>query len=189
MEKSSAVAGRLLGLAIEFSETDGWRLASSQLTWESMDGFLRGRRTQRAPRLGGKTRSAEGHARLRASAGNLARPFGHVSERATQRLEAESALVLVRRSCRGGARALPRHSELLAAGAHASRESGHMLALLPRMRKTRPITRRAFVVEGGSTSRRSAALRRASDVCFLESALGADERARLGREPQPHENQ
>ena len=49
---------------------------------------------------------------MRASAGNRGRPFGHPSERATQRLEAENALVLVRRSCRGGARALPRHSEL-----------------------------------------------------------------------------
>ena len=76
---------------------------------------------------------------MRASAGYRGWPFGHVSERATQRLEAENTLGLVRRSCRGGARALPRHSELLAAGAHASRESGHMLALLPRMRKTRPI--------------------------------------------------
>ena len=56
-----------------------------------------------------------------------ARPFGHISERATHRLEAENALVLVRRSCRGGARALPRHSELLTAGAHASRESGAWL--------------------------------------------------------------
>ena len=46
------------------------------------------------------------------SAGHRARPLGHVGERATQRLEAESALVLVSRSCRGGARALPRHSEL-----------------------------------------------------------------------------
>ena len=52
------------------------------------------------------------------SAGHRARPLGHVGERATQRLEAESALVLVSRSCRGGARALPRPSELLAAGAH-----------------------------------------------------------------------
>ena len=51
------------------------------------------------------------------SAGHRARPLGHVGERATQRLEAESALVLVSRSCRGGARALPRPSELLAAGA------------------------------------------------------------------------
>ena len=49
---------------------------------------------------------------MRASAGYRRWPFGHVSERATQRLEAENALVLVRRSCRGGARALPRHSEL-----------------------------------------------------------------------------
>ena len=52
------------------------------------------------------------------SAGHRARPLGHVGERATQRLEAERALVLVSRSCRGGARALPRPSELLAAGAH-----------------------------------------------------------------------
>ena len=49
---------------------------------------------------------------IRTSAGNRCRPYGHVSERATQRLEAGSALVLVRRSYRGGARALPRHSEL-----------------------------------------------------------------------------
>ena len=48
------------------------------------------------------------------SAGHRARPLGHVGERATQRLEAERALVLVSRSCRGGARALPRPSELLA---------------------------------------------------------------------------
>ena len=52
------------------------------------------------------------------AAGHRARPLGHVGERATQRLEAERALVLVSRSCRGGARALPRPSELLAAGAH-----------------------------------------------------------------------
>ena len=49
---------------------------------------------------------------MRASAGIRGRPFGHASERATQRLKAENAFVLVRRSCRGGARALPRHSEL-----------------------------------------------------------------------------
>ena len=52
------------------------------------------------------------HAGMRASAGCRGWPFGHGSERATQRLEAEKTLVLVRRSCRGGARALPRHSEL-----------------------------------------------------------------------------
>ena len=121
------------------------------------------------------------------SAGHRARPLGHVGERATQRLEAESALVLVSRSCRGGARALPRPSELLAAGAHDSRESGLWLALRLRIRKTRPITRRGFMVEGGSTGRRLAASRRASSYLFLESAAGADERARLGREPQPHE--
>ena len=121
------------------------------------------------------------------SAGHRARPLGHVGERATQRLEAERALVLVSRSCRGGARALPRHSELLAAGAHDSRESGLWLALRLQIRKTRPITRRGFMVEGGSTGRRLAASRRASSYCFLESAAGADERARLGREPQPHE--
>ena len=63
------------------------------------------------------------------SAGHRARPLGHVGERATQRLEAESALVLVSRSCRGGARALPRPSELLAAAARTSRESGLWLEL------------------------------------------------------------
>ena len=114
---------------------------------------------------------------MRASAGHRARPLGHVGERATQRLEAESALVLVSRSC----------PELLAAGAHDSRESGLWLALRLRIRKTRPITRRGFMVEGGSTGRRLAASRRASSYLFLESAAGADERARLGREPQPHE--
>ena len=47
---------------------------------------------------------------------NLSRPFGHASERATQRLEAENALVLVGRPRRGGARALPRHPQLLQLG-------------------------------------------------------------------------
>ena len=122
------------------------------------------------------------------SAGHRARPLGHVGERATQRLEAERTLVLVSRSCRGGARALPRPSELLAAVARtSSRASGLWLGLRLRIRKTRPITRRASMVEGGSTGRRLAASRRASSYLFLESAAGADERARLGREPQPHE--
>ena len=45
----------------------------------------------------GDARSVHSHG---ASAENRARPFGHVSERATQRLEAENALVLVRRTSR-----------------------------------------------------------------------------------------
>ena len=69
----------------------------------------------------------------------------------------------------------------------SSRESGLWLALRLRIRKTRPITRCGSMVEGGSTGRRLAASRRASSYLFLESAAGADERARLGREPQPHE--
>ena len=71
--------------------------------------------------------------------------------------------------------------------ARTSRESGLWLALRLRIRKTRPITRCGSMVEGGSTGRRLAASRRASSYLFLESAAGADERARLGREPQPHE--
>ena len=67
------------------------------------------------------------------------------------------------------------------------RESGLWLALRLRIRKTRPITRRGLPIEGGSTGRRLAASRRAREIGFLESAAGADERARLGREPQPHE--
>ena len=94
----------------------------------NVNSSLRGRRATHA-------RSSD----MRASAGNRGRPFGHVSERATQRLEAENALVLVRRSCRGGARALPRHSELLAAGAHASRQSGHLFARRPRFMEPQPI--------------------------------------------------
>ena len=69
----------------------------------------------------------------------------------------------------------------------SSRESGLWLELRLRIRKTRPITRCGSMVEGGSTGRRLAASRRASSYLFLESAAGADERARLGREPQPHE--
>ena len=71
--------------------------------------------------------------------------------------------------------------------ARTSRESGLWLELRLRIRKTRPITRCGSMVEGGSTGCRLAAMRRASSYLFLESAAGADERARLGREPQPHE--
>ena len=67
----------------------------------------------------------------------------------------------------------------------SSRESGLWLAPRLRIRKTRPITRRASMVEGGSTGRRPAALRRASDSGFLESELHAGEagvRAATARE-------
>ena len=74
------------------------------------------------------------------SAGHRARPLGHVGERATQRLEAERALVLVSRSCRGGARALPRPSELLAAGAHLE-GIWAVARAAPRSMEPRPIDR------------------------------------------------
>ena len=124
---------------------------------------------------------------MRASAGIRGRPFGHASERATQRLKAENALVLVRRSCRGGARALPRHSELWSLARTRRGNLGVCSRCGREPWKAQPITRRALPIEGGSASCRLAASRRASSYLFLESAAGADERARLGREPQPHE--
>ena len=121
------------------------------------------------------------------SAGHRARPLGHVGERATQRLEAERALVLVSRSCRGGARALPRPSELLAAGAPTSRESGLWLSPQPRFVERRIVRRCAWPVPRPCSGRWPAASRRARLMRPCVRAHGADERARLGREPQPHE--
>jgi len=46
---------------------------------------------------------------------------------------------------------------------------------------------RVLPVRGDDSGRRAAASRLASRFLFLESALDVDERARLGREPQPHE--
>ena len=121
------------------------------------------------------------------SAGHRARPLGHVGERATLCLEAEKALVLVRRSCRGGARALPRPSELLAAGAHDLEGIWAVARAQPRVIPIPLDKSRELPVRGDDSGRRAAASRRASGIGFLERAAGADERARLGREPQPHE--
>ena len=121
------------------------------------------------------------------SARHRARPLGHVGERATQRLEAESGSFSLADRVGVALERCPGLPSCWRLARTSSRESGLWLALRLRIRKTGPITRCGLPIEGGSTGRRLAASRRARDLCFLESAAGADERARLGREPQPHE--
>ena len=75
----------------------------------------------------------------------------------------------------------------LVAGAHASRESVLWFERQPGIIEKRIVGRRVLPVRGDRARCRPAAMRRASLILSIESAMGADERARLGREPQPHE--